>query len=193
MRLPPKKADSTPGMICREGVCVMMPGYSATGVADAIALDEAAPESAVATSSTAQAAPSFDSFFDSHTFKDPKKREWEAKECVVDDGAPHAAQVGRCKSWNLKKGFGFISYTGRDGKHNEIFVHQLDVVKHGFRKLEPGEKVEFHFAKSKRSGRMKAVRASPLPERLMGSVRPTAVRATDEDELDELFDDLFSP
>ena len=34
MRMPPKKADSTPGMICREGVCVMMPGYSATGVAE---------------------------------------------------------------------------------------------------------------------------------------------------------------
>lgn len=47
---------------------------------------------------------------------------------------------GTCKSWTKEKGFGFV--TRNDGK-GDVFVHQSEVKKNGFRALTIGEFVQF--------------------------------------------------
>jgi len=47
---------------------------------------------------------------------------------------------GTCKDWTPEKGFGFV--TRIDGK-GDIFVHQTEVKKKGFRSLKRGEFVQF--------------------------------------------------
>lgn len=48
-------------------------------------------------------------------------------------------QRGRCKWFDSKKGFGFI--TAEDG--TDLFVHQTEIKAEGFRNLAEGESVEF--------------------------------------------------
>jgi len=45
---------------------------------------------------------------------------------------------GTCKEWDVEKGFGFVTRT--DGK-GDVFVHQSEVRKKGFRSLKLGETV----------------------------------------------------
>lgn len=47
--------------------------------------------------------------------------------------------TGKCKFFDSKKGWGFI--TGSDGK--DVFVHQTDILMDGFRALEYGQTVEY--------------------------------------------------
>jgi len=51
-----------------------------------------------------------------------------------------AILYGTCKSWTKEKGFGFV--TRIDGK-GDVFVHQSEVKKKGFRALTIGEFVQF--------------------------------------------------
>lgn len=59
---------------------------------------------------------------------------------------------GRCKWFDFKKGFGFI--TTMDG--SDIFVHQECIKSRGFRALQEGEPVEFDIA-TDLQGRSKAI------------------------------------
>lgn len=49
---------------------------------------------------------------------------------------------GKVKWFNVKKGYGFISYID-DGEDKEIFVHYSQIISKGFKKLEEYEDVEF--------------------------------------------------
>lgn len=73
-------------------------------------------------------------------------------------GAPQEAQGGRlkgvCKNWS--KGYGFIT---RDDGGGDVFVHQTQIQKQGFRSLMVGEAVEFEM-EAKADGRMQAVRVT---------------------------------
>ncbi|TDH04465.1 hypothetical protein EPR50_G00152910 [Perca flavescens] len=59
---------------------------------------------------------------------------------------------GRCKWFNMRLGFGFLSMSSRDGAALEppldVFVHQSKLHMEGFRSLREGEAVEFTFKKS---------------------------------------------
>ncbi|XP_064596931.1 protein lin-28 homolog [Liolophura sinensis] len=55
---------------------------------------------------------------------------------------------GRCKWYNVVKGWGFI--TPDDKTIAEVFVHQSVIHKTGFRSLEEGEEVEFEYNVSKK-------------------------------------------
>ena len=63
---------------------------------------------------------------------------------------------GTCAKWNAKKGFGFVA---REDGLPDIYVHQRDVQKSGFRSLKEGEHVEFDVA-AMDDGRLHAVRVS---------------------------------
>ncbi|XP_046666505.1 protein lin-28 homolog [Homalodisca vitripennis] len=59
---------------------------------------------------------------------------------VGDEGVGTEKRRGRCKWFNVAKGWGFI--TPDDGGQ-DIFVHQSVIVMSGFRSLGEGEEVEF--------------------------------------------------
>ena len=63
---------------------------------------------------------------------------------------------GTCAKWNAKKGFGFVA---REDELPDIYVHQRDVQKTGFRSLKEGEQVEFDVA-AMEDGRLHGVRVS---------------------------------
>jgi cold shock CspA family protein len=65
-----------------------------------------------------------------------------------------ATLTGKCKWFNVEKGFGFIEV---DGEGTDVFVHQSDIYAPGFRSLAEGEAVEFVLTKDERSGKTKAV------------------------------------
>ena len=63
---------------------------------------------------------------------------------------------GACVKWDVKKGFGFLKRT--DGLP-DLYVHQRDVQKKGFRSLLEGEEVEFGVA-AMDDGRLHAIRVT---------------------------------
>merc|ERR1719409_783843 len=69
----------------------------------------------------------------------------------MDDTVPMS---GKCKWFNVEKGYGFIQI---DGQERDVFVHQSDVYAAGFRSLAEGEPLEFRIIIDDRSGKEKAV------------------------------------
>lgn len=61
---------------------------------------------------------------------------------------------GRVKSFNPKKGYGFIT---ADNGSGEIFVHQSVIHAKGFRSLNVGEQVEFDIQTNAEQGKTFAV------------------------------------
>jgi len=80
-------------------------------------------------------------------------------------GKPVSSQVenqgvlyGTCKTWTTSKGFGFV--TRVDGK-GDIFAHQSEIKKKGFRALTEGELVSFEL-RTKLDGNIQAVNVKPV-------------------------------
>jgi cold shock CspA family protein len=67
------------------------------------------------------------------------------------DGEPVS---GKCKWFNVEKGYGFIAL---DGEDKDVFVHQSDIYAPGFRSLAEGEPLEFRLITDERTGKVKAV------------------------------------
>ena len=72
--------------------------------------------------------------------------------CVMVDDGPKS---GKCKWFNVEKGYGFIALDGEEGK--DVFVHQSDIYAPGFRSLAEGEALEFRLTTDDKTGKMKAV------------------------------------
>ena len=71
--------------------------------------------------------------------------------CVVSE---EATMVGKCKWFNVEKGYGFIAV---DGEDRDVFVHQSDIYAPGFRSLAEGETLEFRLTTDDTTGKVKAV------------------------------------
>ena len=87
--------------------------------------------------------------------------------------------TGVCKRWEAERGFGFITMQQRGAscsihEQRDIFVHQSDLDKHGFRSLAVGEMVSFRIMRDDARGRIKA----------------TSVKSS-YDDYDDIFDELF--
>eukprot|EP01068_Selenidium_serpulae_P019428 Selendium_serpulae@DN6619_c0_g1_i1.p1 len=67
-----------------------------------------------------------------------------------------AKQAGRCKWFDPKKGYGFIS---PDDGSPDVFVHQQNIHADGFRSLAENEPVEYEIA-SDENGKRKAVQVT---------------------------------
>jgi CspA family cold shock protein len=65
--------------------------------------------------------------------------------------------TGTVKWFNPDKGFGFIT---QDGESKDLFVHQTDIDRDGFRSLDEGQKVEFETEAGNKGP--KAVKVRPL-------------------------------
>jgi len=75
--------------------------------------------------------------------------------------------TGVCKNW--AKGYGFIS---RNDGQGDVFVHQTQIRKNGFRSLQIGEQVEFDI-ETKEDGRKQAVNVTgPNGADVIGQERP---------------------
>ena len=70
---------------------------------------------------------------------------------VVAQDSPMA---GKCKWFNVAKGYGFIEV---EGEEPDVFVHQSDIYAPGFRSLNEGEAVEFRLTTDEKTGKIKAV------------------------------------
>ena len=82
------------------------------------------------------------------------------------------AEFGTCKWFDAKKGYGFItSHSGLD-----IFVHQSNILMGGFRKLTPGQHVNYSMVHE--SGRTKASNVKPYHSQAQSSMA-TFVTAAD--------------
>jgi len=80
-------------------------------------------------------------------------------------------QIGECKWFNSKKGFGFI--TPKDGSE-EVFVHQSAIHAEGFRSLAEKEIVEYDVAQDE-NGRPKAINVTgPNGGFVKGAPKPRA-------------------
>ncbi|XP_072036761.1 protein lin-28 homolog isoform X2 [Amphiura filiformis] len=75
--------------------------------------------------------------------------------------------VGKCKWFNVAKGFGFITPT--DGSQ-DVFVHQTVIDMPGFRSLDENEEVEFQFQVSEK-GREATFVGGPSGTHCKGSKR----------------------
>jgi len=73
---------------------------------------------------------------------------------------PNQTLIGTCKAWG--KGFGFIK---RNDGGPDVFVHQTEVVKSGFRSLTVGEQVWFKVER-KSDGNTRAVKVTTSEPRL---------------------------
>ena len=54
--------------------------------------------------------------------------------------------LGKVKWFNNSRGYGFIERSGE----SDVFVHYSSIVGDGFRKLEPGDTVEFEIEENDR-------------------------------------------
>ncbi|KOO28118.1 cold-shock DNA binding protein [Chrysochromulina tobinii] len=72
--------------------------------------------------------------------------------CPTMDG--DGPMVGKCKWFNVEKGYGFISI---DNENRDVFVHQSDIYAPGFRTLAEGEALEFRLTTDPKTGKVKAV------------------------------------
>jgi len=69
----------------------------------------------------------------------------------MDEDGP---KVGKCKWFNVEKGYGFIEL---EGEGSDVFVHQSDIYAPGFRSLAEGESLEFRLTTDSKTGKVKAV------------------------------------
>ena len=80
---------------------------------------------------------------------------------------PEPAPSGKCKWFDVQKGFGFIDV---ENQEQDLFVHQTDIKAQGFRSLAEGESLEFKVSRDAKTGKLKVVRQhSPAH-----AARPTA-------------------
>lgn len=79
--------------------------------------------------------------------------------------------VGKCKWFNVEKGYGFIAV---DGEERDIFVHQSDIYAPGFRSLAEGEPLEFRVMTDEKTGKMKAVDVTG-PDGAFVSAKPLGI------------------
>ena len=75
-------------------------------------------------------------------------------------------QVGKCKWFNVSKGYGFIK---PDTGQQDVFVHQSEILMEGFRSLETGERVRFSIRKRKDGFEAFNVRSEDEETSLKGS------------------------
>ena len=102
--------------------------------------------------------------------------EWANKWAAEKKKAPKLKGV--CASWN-EKGFGFIKR--EEPGAADLYVHQRDLQKKGFRSLLVGEKLEFDVA-AMDDGRLHAVRVTgPGGADVQGAPRPSK-DSDDEDD-----------
>lgn len=86
--------------------------------------------------------------------------------------------TGVCVKWNTK-GFGFVK---RDDSEPDLYVHQRDVQKSGFRSLQEGERLEFDVG-AMDDGRLHAVRVTgPGGVDVQGQPKPSRDDSDDDDE-----------
>ncbi len=77
-------------------------------------------------------------------------------------------KTGKCKFFDVKKGFGFIT---PDDNSPEVFVHQSSIHAPGFRSLREGEDLEFDVTEE--NGRVKAINVTgPAGAHVQGAPRP---------------------
>ena len=100
---------------------------------------------------------------------------WAAKWKVDKQRPPKV--LGTCAKWN--KGFGFIK---RDDGGPDLYVHQRELQKHGFRSLLEGERLEFD-VEPMADGRLQAVRVSgPNGVDVTGQPKPERHDSDDSDD-----------
>ena len=76
---------------------------------------------------------------------------FQLEENNISDGA-NDHQIGYVKWFDTTRGYGFIVCDALD---RDIFVHQTDIIRQGFRFLDEGDKVKFYIEKDQ-NGKMKA-------------------------------------
>lgn len=97
-------------------------------------------------------------------------------------------QKGTVKWYNPKKGFGFVIPS--DGSE-DIFVHQTDIQKDGFRSLSSGSRVQFDLVVDEDTGRRKAVQVTTEQSHLIPHDQQMALIHEDlMAEADEIFREL---
>jgi len=67
---------------------------------------------------------------------------------------PEPAPSGKCKWFDVQKGFGFIDV---ENQEQDLFVHQTDIKAQGFRSLAEGESLEFKVSRDAKTGKLKAI------------------------------------
>lgn len=58
-------------------------------------------------------------------------------------------KIGYVKWFDIGKGYGFISPEDKEIKE-DVFVHFSSIIMNGFKKLDPGDKVEFEIISGKK-------------------------------------------
>ena len=81
----------------------------------------------------------------------PSSATFEIEESGLDGGAS-SSQSGFVKWFDTTRGYGFIVCDALD---RDIFVHQTDIVRQGFRFLDEGDEVKF-YVEEDQNGKMKA-------------------------------------
>lgn len=82
----------------------------------------------------------------------PSSATFEIEETNGLDGGASSSQSGFVKWFDTTRGYGFIVCDALD---RDIFVHQTDIVRQGFRFLDEGDEVKFYVEKDQ-NGKMKA-------------------------------------
>lgn len=119
----------------------------------------AAAAAAAAASSASESAPQW-------------AQQWKSQQ------AQPARLTGVCAKWNIKKGYGFIK---RDDDLPDVYVHQRELQKKGFRSLREGEPVEFDVG-AMDDGKLQAVRVSgPKGVEVIGQSKQSDDESSDED------------
>lgn len=65
--------------------------------------------------------------------------------------------TGKVKWFNTEKGYGFISYTDRNGEDKEVFVHYSAIEGDGFKNLEADQNVEFAVVETPKGNQARCV------------------------------------
>lgn len=101
--------------------------------------------------------------------------EWVAK-FQRDVPAAKLKLTGKCAKWNTAKGFGFVT---RDDGGPDVYVHQRDLKKEGFRSLLEGEPVVFEVSRME-DGRLHGIKVTG-PGGLQVQGQPHKARDNDDD------------
>lgn len=106
--------------------------------------------------------------------------EWAAKYQKASGDTERVRLKGTCAKWNTSKGFGFVS---RDDGGPDVYVHQRDLKKEGFRSLLEGESVEFELGRME-DGRLYGIKVTgPGGKGVQG--QPHKGRNDDDDDGDD--------